>query len=191
MLQQYLQKLQLLSKDRKIPNISPENAAFLRELVRQRNPKNLLEIGTANGYSTLQFASVLSDDATITTIEYAWNAHIEAVEHFKNCKIKNIHAIYGDAKRVIPTLWDGCFDLIFIDAMKREYVCYLEQILPKCTPNALIIIDDVEKFKDKMSNLYLWLDSRGITYKIEKTDADDSIMILEYVQIEKKLRMKP
>jgi hypothetical protein len=42
-----------------------------------------------------------------------------------------------------------------------------------------------------MSNLYLWLDSRGITYKIEKTDADDSIMILEYVQIEKKLRMKP
>lgn len=90
----YLQKLKTSSLERKIPNISEENAEYLKALIREKNPKHLLEIGTANGYSTLQFASVLDKDSTITTIEYAWNAHVEAVEHFNKCKCKNIHTIW-------------------------------------------------------------------------------------------------
>lgn len=90
----YLQKLKTSSLERKVPNISEENAKYLKALIREKNPKHLLEIGTANGYSALQFASVLDKDSTLTTIEYAWNAHIEAIEHFKNCKSKNIHAIW-------------------------------------------------------------------------------------------------
>jgi predicted O-methyltransferase YrrM len=138
----------------------------------------MLEIGTANGYSALQFSQVLEQDTTITTIEYAWNAHIEAVEHFKNCKVKNIYAIWGDAKVVIPTLQNGYFDFLYIDAMKREYLDYLLLSLTKLTSDAVIVIDDVEKFRDKMQNLYLYLDENGINYTLEKTDADDSIMIL-------------
>lgn len=175
----YLQKLKTSSLERKVPNISEENAEYLKALIREKNPKHLLEIGTANGYSALQFASVLDKDSTITTIEYAWNAHIEAIEHFKNCKYKNIHAIWWDAKNVLPVLQDEYFDFIFIDAMKREYLDYLVLSLPKMTPDALIVIDDVEKFREKMENLYLYLDDHAIPYKIEKTDSDDSIMILQ------------
>lgn len=174
----YLHTLKLQWIARKAPNISEENAKYLKDLIQQRNPEHILEIGTANGYSTLQFASVISDSTQITTIEYAWNAHIEAVEHFKNCKVKNIHAIWWDAKEVIPTLRDEYFDFIFIDAMKREYLMYLLWILSKCTPDALIVIDDVEKFRDKMSDLYEWLDTKKIPYVLEKTDSDDSIMII-------------
>lgn len=100
----YLRNLKKIGLERKIPNISEENADFLKTLIRERNPKRILEIGTANGYSTLQFASVFLEssqsvnmpvfDQSITTIEYAWTAHIEAVEHFRNCKAKNIHAIW-------------------------------------------------------------------------------------------------
>lgn len=176
----YLSTLKLQWIARKTPNISEENAVFLKNLLKERNPKHLLEIWTANWYSTLQFASVLPPESFLTTIEYAWNAHIEAVEHFKNCKIKNIHAIWWDAKEVIPTLQDRYFDFIFIDAMKKEYLNYLQLILPKCTQDALIVIDDVEKFRDKMEDLYEWLDNNQILYLIEKTDQDDSIMILEY-----------
>jgi ribosome-interacting GTPase 1 len=50
--------------------------------------------------------------------------------------------------------------------------------LPKLTEDAIIVIDDVEKFRDKMENLYSFLDERGIKYTLEKTDIDDSIMIL-------------
>ncbi len=80
---------------------------------------------------------------------------------------------------VIPTLSDTYFDFIYIDAMKREYLDYLLLALPKMTDNAMIVIDDVEKFRFKMENLFDWLDRRGIEYRIEKTDIDDSIMILK------------
>lgn len=89
----YLRQLKISSLERKIPNISEQNALFLKHLIKEKRPNNILEIGTANGYSTLQFASV-APDTTITTIEYAWNAHIEAVEHFSRCKCKNIHALW-------------------------------------------------------------------------------------------------
>ncbi len=198
----YLRNLKKIWLERNIPNISEENADFIKNLIREKNPKHILEIGTANGYSTLQFASILFEDSrdspeqpsniptlqhsnpptfqpSITTIESAWNAHIEAVEHFRNCKMKHIHAIWWDAKEVIPTLADGFFDFIYIDAMKREYLDYLLLSIPKMTPDALIVVDDVEKFRDKMENLYEWLEQEKIPYALEKTDIDDSIMIIE------------
>lgn len=178
LLSTYLKKLKLSGLERKIPNISEENAEYIKWLIRERAPKHLLEIGTANGYSTLQFATV-EQIWTITTIEYASGAHIEAVEHFANCKVKNIHALYGDAKNIIPTLADGYFDFLYIDAMKREYLDYLLLALPKLTKDATIVIDDVEKFRSKMENLYSWLDDNHVSYELAKTDADDSIMILE------------
>lgn len=175
----HLKKIKSTSIKREIPNISEQNADFLKQLIQEKNPKHLLEVGTANGYSTLQFASILPESSTITTIEYAWNMHNEAIEYFKNCKLKNIHAIWWDAKKVLPTLADNCFDFVFIDAMKKEYLQYLLIILSKCTPDAIIVIDDVEKFRDKMEDLYSWLSENKIQYRLEKTDADDSIMILE------------
>ncbi len=219
-LRPYLKKLKTSSLERRIPNISEQNSEFLKRLIQEKSPKHILEIGTANGYSTLCFAEALvrqesensqkqevqggsdflqwvyewiherekydSNDEihsfswfSITTIEYAWNAHIEAIEHFRNCKVKNIHSIWWDAKAVIPTLADGYFDFIFIDAMKKEYLDYLLASLPKCTPDALIVIDDVEKFASKMENLYTWLQENHVPYQIAKTDEDDSIMILE------------
>jgi len=80
---------------------------------------------------------------------------------------------------VIPTLKDGFFDFLYIDAMKREYLDYLLLSLPKLTDDALIVIDDVEKFRDKMQNLYKYLDENHIKYTLEKTDIDDSIMCID------------
>jgi predicted O-methyltransferase YrrM len=178
-LKTYLKKLKLSSLERKIPNISEENAEFIKNLIREKQPEHILEIGTANGYSTLQFASVLGEWSDITTIEYAANAHAEAIEHFSKCKTKNVHAISGDAKKMIPSLADDHFDFLFIDAMKREYLDYLLFSLPKLKKDALIVIDDVEKFRNKMENLYVFLDENTIPYSIKKTDTDDSIMIIK------------
>ena len=91
---QYLKKLKIDSLERNIPNISEQNAEFLEKILTEKHPKHILEIGTANGYSALRFSQCIDEESTITTIEYAWNAHIEAVEHCKNCKTKNIHAMW-------------------------------------------------------------------------------------------------
>lgn len=180
----HLKKIKSTSLKREIPNISEQNAEFLKNLIQEKKPRHILEVGTANGYSTLQFASILPESSTITTIEYAWNMHNEAIEYFKNCKLKNIHAIWWDAKKVLPMLADGYFDFVFIDAMKKEYLQYLLIILSKCTADAIIIIDDVEKFRDKMNDLYTWLENHNVPYRLEKTDIDDSIMIIERKSIQ-------
>ncbi len=137
-----------------------------------------MEIGTANGYSTLHFVTAISQDSDITTIEQAWNMHIDAITNFKNCKIRNIHAVWGDAKVVIPTLADDFFDFVYIDAMKKEYLEYFLLALPHMTIDAMIVIDDVEKFRDKMIDFYDFLSEKNIPYILEKTDRDDSIMII-------------
>ncbi|NRH21038.1 hypothetical protein HOO68_03265 [Candidatus Gracilibacteria bacterium] len=173
-----LKNLKKIGMLREIPNISEQNAEFLKQLIREKNPKHLLEIGTANGYSTLHFSTAISDISDITTLEQAWNMHNDAVTNFKNCKIKNIHAIWGDAKLVLPKLAENFFDFVYIDAMKKEYLQYLLLALPKMTPDAMIVIDDVEKFRDKMEDLFDYLDGNRVVYQFEKTDIDDSIMIL-------------
>jgi predicted O-methyltransferase YrrM len=96
-LQSYIKKLKQSSLERKIPNISERNADFLQKYLHEKKPQHILEIGTANGYSTLVFFEALakiSNNFDITTIEHAQNAHTEAIEHFANCKAKNIHAIW-------------------------------------------------------------------------------------------------
>jgi predicted O-methyltransferase YrrM len=80
---------------------------------------------------------------------------------------------------VIPSLADVYYDLVYIDAMKREYLQYLLLSLPKMTPDALIIIDDVEKFRDKMLDLYQFIDKNNIKHTVYKTDVDDSIMVIQ------------
>ncbi len=173
-----LKNIKKIWLEREIPNISEQNAEYIKGLIREKSPKHILEIGTANWYSTLHFATAIEEESDITTIEQAWNMHIDAVTNFKNCKIKNIHALWGDAKWVLPSLAENYFDFIYIDAMKKEYLKYLLLLLPKMTPDALIVIDDVVKFRDKMEDLYDFLDRNHIEYNICSTDPDDGIMIL-------------
>ena len=174
-----LKKLKKIGLEHEIPNITEQNAAFLKKLILERQPKHMLEIGTANGYSTLHFASVLGGESDLVTIEQAWNMHTFAVENLKNCKIKNVFAFWGDAKKILPTLRDEYFDFIYIDAMKKEYLLYFLASLPKASPGAIFVIDDVEKFRDKMEDFYQYIEDHHISYRLEKTDLDDSIMIIE------------
>ena len=69
--------------------------------------------------------------------------------------------------------------MIYIDAMKKEYLDYFVLSLPKAKNDAIFIIDDVEKFAHKMQNFYSFLHEKNIAYQLEKTDLDDSIMIIE------------
>ncbi len=182
-LKNYLKNLKKSGIERQIPNISEQNAEFIGKILQEKNPKKILEIGTANGFSALNFIYFLQEknpeNCEIFTIEYAWNAHNEAVEHFKNCKIKNIFPIWWDAKKILPIFENNSFDVIYIDAMKKEYLQYFLLSLPKAKNDAIFIVDDVEKFAHKMQDFYDFLKEKSIKYTLYKTDEDDSIMIIE------------
>lgn len=91
--------------------------------------------------------------------------------------------MWGDAKAIIPAFQNNFFDVIYIDAMKKEYLEYFILSLPKAKDDAIFIVDDVEKFREKMEDFYEYLEHHNIPYKLEKTDEDDSIMIIEKSQI--------
>ena len=109
---------------------------------RMTQPQKVLEIGTFTGYSALCLAEVLSDNAVLHTIECDDELEEFILQNFTASehghKIK-LHI--GDALSEIDKL-NETFDLVFIDADKREYLAYYEAILPKLKPGGFILADN-------------------------------------------------
>ena len=86
---------------------------------------------------------------------------------------------FGDAKEIIPTI-DQTFDLIFIDARKRDTHIFFELCAPKLNSGGVIIVDDVEKFKAKMAPFWKLMSQQSDwEYVTLPMDADDSIMLIQ------------
>ena len=105
-------------------------------------PKRVLELGTLTGYSALCMAEALPEDAVLHTIECDEELEDFILQNFAGSdhghKIK-LHI--GDALTEIKKL-DEIFDLVFIDADKREYLAYYEAILPKLIAGGFILADN-------------------------------------------------
>ncbi|MFA5917325.1 MAG: class I SAM-dependent methyltransferase [Candidatus Gracilibacteria bacterium] len=163
-----------------IPNISFTNAKFLRDLIKIKKVKNMLEIGTANGFSTINFALELKalGYGKITTIEFSPNSYGEALKNFKNAGVEDIiNPLLGNALDIIPKLKEK-YDFVFIDGMKKRSKDFLELVWNKTKKDGIIIIDDVIKFKHKMLSLYDYIEENNIKYNIIPIDEDDGIMMI-------------
>lgn len=107
------------------------------------HPKNILEIGTYTGYSALCLAEGLQKDGRLHTIDTNEELHDMQRSYFDQSGYgKQIVQHTGDAKSVIPTL-DTVFDLIFIDAEKKEYPEYFELVMGKTRCGSVILSDNV------------------------------------------------
>ena len=103
---------------------------FLKMISCLKKPEKILEIGTYTGYSTICLSTGLSEKGEIHSIDN--NEEIlEFTKKFisKSKHKKKIHLHTGDAKKIIPTIKDY-FDLIFIDADKKNYFLYYELCIP-------------------------------------------------------------
>lgn len=163
-----------------VPNISKENALYLRNMIQSRKSQNILEIGTAHGYSTLNFAYELqSIGGQVTSIEFSKVAYEIAREHIKKSGLSHLITQYfWDAREIIPTL-DEHFDFVFIDGLKKASLDFFSITWPKVTLWGVVVVDDVIKFRYKMESLYEYLETHSIPYDIEQIDKDDGIMIIE------------
>jgi predicted O-methyltransferase YrrM len=161
-----------------IPNISEENAQYLCSILSQLQAKEVLEVGTANGYSTIHFAHTIQAWwGQITTIEFSSLSHETAKKNFAEVELTNIQPLLGNALDIIPKL-ETTYDFIFIDGMKRRSRDFLELCIPKIKKWGIIVIDDVIKFREKMVGLYEFLEDKNIVFELIQIDADDGIMII-------------
>lgn len=178
--EKFLKDLKKFWQENEIPNISEINARFLRDLIKISKVKNMLEIWTANGFSTINFAIELEkNNGKITTIEFSERSWNLAKQNFEEVwLLKNINSIWWNALDEIPKFENDFFDFIFIDWMKRRSVDFLKLSLPKLKKWWFIVLDDVIKFKEKMIWLYEFLEEENIIFNIIPIDSDDWIMMI-------------
>ena len=107
-------------------------------------PQRILELGTFTAYSTLCLAEGLSDDGTLVTLEH--NDELEDMI-LRNLALsplgEKVQLVIGDAMQWLATQSsDVLYDLVFIDADKREYSAYLDAVLPLVCPGGWILADN-------------------------------------------------
>lgn len=126
--------------ERHIPIIMDDTLSVIKEILINNNVKNLLEIGSAIGYSAICFSKYVKK---IDTIELDIERYNEAKDNIKSFNLQDkINIINGDALEILPTLNDK-YDVIFIDASKSKYPRFLDYSLELLNKNGIIIADNV------------------------------------------------
>lgn len=112
-------------------------------LSKIQSPKRILEIGTFTGYASLCLAEGLADDGLLFTIDINEELEERVRDYFSKSPFgSRINYQIGNAVEVVPTLTD-VFDMVFIDADKKNNCTYYDMIFDKVRPGGLIIVDNV------------------------------------------------
>ena len=123
-----------------VPIMMDDGIDFLTHYIKENNIKNILEIGTAVGYSSIKMALV-DNNINVVTIERDENRYKEAVSNISKMELdKRIKCIFGDALEVAI---DGLYDLIFIDAAKCQNIKFFEKFEKLLNENGTIVVDNI------------------------------------------------
>lgn len=135
-----IKEIENYAKENNVPIMLPDGIEFLCNYIKENNIKNILEIGTAIGYSAIRMALVDSN-IKITTIERDEQRYNEAIKNIQKLNLNNrIKVILSDAIDVEIT---GEYDLIFIDASKGHSIDFFNKFKINLAPNGSIITDNL------------------------------------------------
>ena len=135
-----IKRIEKYAKEHNVPIMEKTGIEFLTSYVKEHNVKNILEIGTAIGYSAIRMALV-DNKIKVTTIEKDNERYLEALKNIKEFGLeKRITLVLGDA--LIVDVIDN-YDLIFIDAAKAQYINFFEKFSKNLNKNGVIVSDNI------------------------------------------------
>lgn len=135
--------MEAYAQEYNVPIVTKEVAEYLRFLVSSYKIKNILEIGTAIGYSGILMAKEIKENnGKLYTIEIDEERYNLAQENFKKSGLSNIISIKGDALEEVKKINDT-FDFIFIDASKGHYMEFFEDSYKLLNEGGIIFIDNI------------------------------------------------
>lgn len=131
-----------------VPIIKKDTQGLLRFLLYVQQPKKILEVGTAIGFSALFMSDNTSPDCRITTIEKVKMRLVEAVKNLNDNRFPNKDKItlrQGEALEVLQALVleKKRFDFVFLDAAKAQYMAFLPEIMKLLQPGGMLVTDNV------------------------------------------------
>ena len=183
-----IQKIKNESLEQNVPIITDEVLNYMIFTARNIKARNILEIGTATGYSGLFLAQIANENSGfLTTMEIDEIRYGKAVENFKKLGLfeKN-KMIFGDALEEIPKLDKNVkYDFIFIDASKGQYLKFFEMSYELLNENGTIFIDNlmfrglVAVEKEKIPKRYKTIVKRLGEF-IEKLNEEYNFVLLPF-----------
>ena len=186
-----------LAKQYAVPIVRTKSHNILENLIKKNNPKCILEIGTAIGYSGI--IMLKSSSAKLVTIEHNKNYVKLAKSNFKKFKVnKRAKILFGDchvkiAEMVADNKYKDYFDFIFLDGPKAQYSLLLENLIYLLKPNGTLVVDNVlfrgyttneqvaptKRFKTIIKRLNDFIDmckNHKELYDIKLIDTEDGIL---------------
>lgn len=139
------------SLEEHIPIIMDDTLEAIKKIFIKEKPVRVLEIGTATGYSSICFATILLENnideenssILIDTIELDEERANEAIKNIEEMKLENIINVFkGNAVEILPTFNDK-YDVIFIDAAKGKYPIFLKEAIRLSHKNSIILADNI------------------------------------------------
>ena len=135
-----IEELEKYAKEKNVPIMQKDGIEFLTNYIKNNNIKNILEIGSAIGYSAIKMALVDSG-VKVTTIEKDKERYIEALDNINSFNLKDrINIILSDALEVNL---NETYDLIFIDAAKAQYIKFFLKFDKNLKKGGIIVSDNL------------------------------------------------
>ncbi|AOT72867.1 O-methyltransferase [Geosporobacter ferrireducens] len=137
-----LKEMEEYALENHVPIVQPEVSKLLEVITKIQGAKDILEVGTAIGYSAIIFCQS-SDGGKVTTIERRADMIEKAQTYIATAGLSSsINILQGSAEEVLPSL-EGTYDLIFLDAAKGQYMEFLASCIHLLKPGGVLISDNV------------------------------------------------
>src|SRR5574344_884272 len=137
----FILEMEEYAKENNVPIIQHDSIIYIMKYIVEHNVENILEIGSAIGYSAILMASA-KENVNVTTIERDETRYMECLKNIKKCGLdKKINVVYQDALDV--NLTGVSYDLIFIDAAKGQYTKFFEKYKYFLNKGGVIITDNI------------------------------------------------
>lgn len=127
-----------------VPIIEDDSLEYIANILKEKKPNKILEIGTAVGYSAINFSKYLvGEGAKVLTIEIKEQMYEKALENISLMGLQDkIEVINADATKYLKNINEQ-FDVVFIDAAKGQYLVFLEEAIRLCKLGGIIIADNM------------------------------------------------
>jgi catechol O-methyltransferase len=168
-----LRELEQIAKKEQLPSIGPLKGKIVSNIVKKYKPTSILEIGTLHGYSAILMGNLLPDDGgKLVTIEIDKNFANIATKNIEKAGLSDkIRVVCNDALDVIPKLGSYKFDLVFLDAIKAQYLSYLRLLEEKnlLKEESILVADNVILYETEMKDYLDYVRNSGY-YQSETTE---------------------
>ena len=161
--QKVLKRLERMGENEFLPSIGPIKGKIIADVIQDYKPKNILEIGTLLGYSSILMGSLLPDENTgkVITIEIDQECAKIARKNIEDAALANkVNVVVGAALEILPKLHEK-FDMVFLDATKEEYLKYLKLVEKNLKKGAIVVADNVAIFEKSMYDYLEYVRNSG------------------------------